>query len=470
MKILLTGANGYIGRRLKHKLLQDTTIDLRLMVRNKKSLNPKVAELVEVVEGDTTKPESLELALEGVDTAYYLVHSLNSKNYRDLDKLSAQNFINAAKKQGVKRVIYLGGLGEKNSASEHLISRLETGEILSSEKEVQCLWFRAGVIIGSGSASFEIIRNLVQKLPMMITPKWVETIAQPVGVDDVINYLYLGKDLKSDGSIQIDIGSEKMRYKDLMLNTAKVMGLKRFLFPVPFLSPKLSSYWLTLFTPVPFSVAKSLIEGLKSEVVVKNENSKLFDIRPKPFNECVSKAIDEIENNQVVSRWSDSSGDIWEFDHKHDVANALFIDRQEICIKNIQKEDVFRSFMSIGGKHGWFSYDFLWEFRGVFDKLLGGFGTNRGRRDPKDLRIGDSLDFWKVVDIKENERLLLFAQMKVPGKAWLEFKLDNKNLVQSAYFYPNGILGRLYWYSMIPFHHLIFKNMAKEIVGRAICI
>lgn len=465
MKILLTGANGYIGRRLKHKLMQNSDLHIKILVRNKNSISSNLKN-IEMVEGSTFDETSLFEALNGVDVAFYLIHSLGSKNYEELDRISAQNFLNAAIKCNVKRIIYLGGLGEKSTASLHLKSRMETGEILSScPQEIQTIWFRAGVIIGSGSASFEIIRNLTQKLPIMLTPKWVCTMAQPIGVDDVIEYLSQSTTIQYEKNLVVDIGSEKMNYKNMMVQTAQVMRLKRYLIPVPVLSPKLSSYWLTLFTPVPFNVSSSLIEGLKSEVIIQNDNAKkFFDIQPQDFQSSVKKALQEIEQNQVISRWSDSSGDIWEKDHSKDIANAVFIDRQVRDISDFDATKIYQSFMCIGGKNGWLAYDWLWEIRGLIDKIFGGFGTNRGRRDDCDLRIGDSLDFWKVVDVVPNKRLLLFAQMKLPGRAWLEFIIEDGKLIQSAYFYPHGILGIIYWYSLIPLHWLIFGNMVDAII------
>ncbi len=470
MKVLLTGSTGYIGRRLKQKLLTEDNIDLRLFVRNKKSLSKNISKDVEVFEGDTFNKDTLRSALKDVDTAYYLIHSLNRTNYKNLDKISAQNFASIAKECGVKRIIYLGGLGVKNEdTSEHLLSRLETGEVLSSQDGVQVIWIRAGVIIGSGSTSFEIIRNLTEKLPIMTTPKWVFTKAQPIAVDDVLEYLKDSIHLKEEDNLIVDIGTQQLTYKDMMLQTAKALKLKRMIIPLPFLSINLSSYWLNLFTPVPFKVAKALIEGLKSEVIIQNNNaSKYFPhIKPMPFIDAVKKAVEEIETNQVVSRWSDNAGKIWERDHSKEISDAIFIDRKQVDISNIKKEKVFASFINIGGEHGWFDYDFLWEIRGIIDKLIGGVGLKRGRRSQDDLRVGDSLDFWKVVDIKKDERLLLFAQMKVPGSAWLEFKIKDNKLIQSAYFYPRGVLGRLYWYALVPLHYFVFKNMIESIVKKA---
>lgn len=473
MKVLLTGANGYIGRRLKHKLLQHNDVSLRLLVRNPKSLSSGISDQIEVVQGDTFDTASLDQALEGVDTAYYLIHSLGSENYREMDKQSAQNFLDAAIRQSVKRIVYLGGLGVKETASEHLLSRIETGEILSSKPQrIQTIWIRAGVIIGSGSASFEIIRHLVEKLPIMVTPKWVTTMAQPIAVDDVIRYLDSAKDLQYDKNLIVDIGSQKMRYKAMMLESAKALGLKRFIYPLPVLTIKLSSYWLNIFTPVPYNVAKSLIEGLSSEVVIQNGNAQKFfpHIKPISFYKAVKRAIDEMHDNQVFSRWSDANGgvvDEWENFHKNDPSNAVLTDRKTMPIADTDASSVYKAFTSIGGKEGWFSYSWLWSIRGLLDKLVGGAGLNRGRRDAYNLRIGDSLDFWKVEDLVENRRLLLRAQMKVPGHAWLEFAIKEDTLIQTAYFYPKGVWGRLYWYSLVPIHFLVFGNMIQSIIQKS---
>ncbi len=472
MKVLLTGSTGYIGRRLKRKLLENKEITLRVYVRNKKTLSKDINKNFEVFEGDTFDKEKLRKALRGIDIAYYLIHSLSRDNYKDLDKISAQNFIDIAQECGVKKVIYLGGLGVKNEqTSEHLLSRIQTGEILSSKKDIQTIWIRAGVIIGSGSTSFEIIRNLTEKLPIMTTPKWVNTKAQPIAVDDVLKYLEQSLYLKEKKNLIIDIGSEQLTYKQMMLLTAKVLKLKRVIIPLPFLSINLSSYWLNLFTPVQFKVAKALIEGLKSEVIIQNNNAKKYfpRINPLSYEKAVKKAVKEIKMNQVISRWSDTdnSGKIWDKDHNKEIADAIYVDRKEKEILTVSKEQVYKSFISIGGKDGWFIFDSLWEVRGFIDKLLGGVGLNRGRKNQYSLNIGESLDFWKVVDIKENERLLLYAQMKVPGDAWLEFKIEDNKLIQSAYFYPKGLFGRIYWYSLIPIHYLVFNNMINSIIKKA---
>jgi len=469
MKVLLTGSTGYIGRRLKQLLLDDENIELKLLVRNKKSVT-SIDKNVSIIQGDTFDKESLKEALKDVEVAYYLIHSLSNENYKDLDKISAQNFLDVANECGVKKIIYLGGLGVKDeNTSEHLLSRIETGEILSSNKNVQTIWLRAGVIIGSGSASFEIIRNLTEKLPIMTTPKWVNTKAQPIAVTDVLSYLHKSLYLDVKENLIVDIGSEQLSYKNMMLKTAKVLGLKRILITLPFMSINLSSYWLNLFTPVPYAVAKALVEGLKSEVIIQNDHAKKYfpDIIPISYEDAVANAIKEIEENQVISRWNDKADGVWEKNAQNEISKAIFIDRKELDISNIEASKVYQSFISIGGENGWFDFDFLWELRGIIDKLIGGVGLKRGRRSQCDLRISDCLDFWKVVDLKENERLLLYAQMKLPGEAWLEFKIKDNKLIQSAYFYPKGVLGRLYWYALIPLHYFVFNNMIKSIIKKA---
>ena len=453
------------------RLLEKEDVHLRLLVRNPEALGESLRQRISIVTGDTFDEHALARAMEGIDVAYYLIHSLGNADYAEKDRISAINFREAAIKAGVKKIIYLGGLGRKDArTSEHLLSRIETGELLSQQPDrIDTIWFRAGVIIGSGSASFEIIRNLIQKLPAMITPQWVRTMAEPIGVDDVIDYLDAAAKQSIMGSHVIDIGAEQLCYQTMMQQCAGVMGLHRFIIPVPFLSIGLSSYWLNVFTPVPFSVARSLIEGLKSEVVRQNNSADtLFPaIHPDPFKTAVAKALHEAEENQVLSRWTDNGGNVWETDHRRSIADAVFIDRKTLPLHGVSPDAVFKSVCSIGGDNGWFSFDPLWELRGFFDKLAGGVGLNRGRRSQDELRIGDSLDFWKVVDVIPGERLLLFAQMKLPGKAWLEFKIEPHQLVQSAYFIPKGVFGRLYWYTLVPLHFFVFRDMIRCVLERA---
>jgi uncharacterized protein YbjT (DUF2867 family) len=470
--ILITGATGYIGRRLKERLLKRADLSIRLLVRNRKKVRSAVLPMVEIVEGDTFNRDALLQALKGIDTAYYLIHSMGSgKDFEERDRRSAENFRDACIESGVKRLIYLGGLGVKETASKHLLSRIETGEILSARSDrLQTIWFRAGVIIGAGSASFEIIRNLVQKLPVMVTPKWVNTRTQPVAVDDVLSYLAAAITLDFPENLIVDIGAEPMSFREMMKNAAQVMGLKRYLLPVPVLSPRLSSYWLILFTPIPYQMAAALVEGLKSETLVLNDHAVRYfgDIRPLSYVQAVQLALDEMEQDQVVSRWCDSSaGEACDILNRDDPHTAILRDRRVVPLDNIPAANVFQSVIHIGGEGGWFSYHFLWRLRGAIDKVFGGYGLNRGRRGHGDLRLGDALDFWKVADIKENKRLLLLAQMKLPGKAWLEFDIQPDQLVQTAHFLPNGLLGRLYWYGVSPLHNMVFGDLARQVVDRA---
>lgn len=471
--VLIAGATGYIGRRLTRRLLASDTSTIRLLVRNRLKVQVSVANRVTICEGSTFDKPFLTEALSGVNTAFYLIHSMGAKeDYQDLDRQSAENFRDACIAAGVRRIIYLGGLGVKESASKHLLSRIETGEILSAKPDrIQTIWFRAGVIIGSGSASFEIIRNLTQKLPVMITPRWVRTRTQPISIEDVLSYLEESALLELTGDLVVDIGTEALSFQQMMKQTAEVMHLRRILLPVPVLSPRLSSYWLILFTPIPYRLASSLVEGLKSETLLQNDHARRFYpmIEPRSFMDSVRAAIKELEQHQVVSRWCDSSGekacDVKDFD---DPAGAILRDVRIVEFKNNeQPEAVFKSACALGGPTGWFRYNFLWRLRGLMDKLIGGYGLNRGRRQGEELRIGDAIDFWKVADIKDGKRLLLYAQMKLPGKAWLEFDIQPGQLVQTAHFIPRGLLGRLYWYAVLPLHHFVFSDLARTVVRHA---
>ena len=470
--ILLTGATGYIGRRLELALRERQNCSLRLLVRSARKLTAKTRQHAEIVEGDSFDLAALERALAGVDTAYYLIHSMGSgHDFGELDRRSADNFHQAAIAARVKKIIYLGGLGERATASEHLASRLETGEILSrSPERIRTLWFRAGVIIGSGSTSFEIVRHLVEKLPVMITPRWVRTLTQPIGVDDVIAYLVAALDLDPPGNLVVDIGAPAMSFLAMLRQTAQAMHLRRLIVPVPLLSPRLSSYWLTLITPVPYRIGSALVEGLKSETLVQNDHARRYfpAIEPAAFIDCVRKACVELENDLVVSRWCDSSAGAVCYIIENDAPqDSIFRDVRTVPISGIPIEQVFTSLLGLGGEQGWFAYNFLWQLRGLLDKLAGGYGLNRGRRAEGSLRIGDALDFWKVADLVPNKRLLLLAQMKLPGKAWLEFDLQQDTLTQTAHFIPHGLLGRLYWYAVLPFHHFVFEALCQGIVKQA---
>lgn len=472
--VLITGATGYIGRRLTHRLLEKDGFQVRAFVRNRRKVQVGIAERVDIREGDTFDTDSLRQALAGVETAFYLIHSMGPhRDYRELDLASAITFRDCCIEAGVKRIIYLGGLGTRESASEHLLSRIETGEALSAKPEkIQTIWFRAGVIIGSGSASFEIIRNLLQKLPVMITPRWVRTKTQPIAVSDVLNYLEEAITLEQEQNLVVDIGSERLSFQEMMVQAAEVLGLRRFLLPVPLLSPRLSSYWLILFTPIPYRLASALVEGLRSETVLLNDNAVCYfpHIRPLSFRESVRRANRALARNQVISRWCDSSGgkacDIKDFD---DPAGAVLRDVRIVPYENGQSAaEVFEAACRLGGPSGWFRYNYLWRLRGLLDKISGGYGLNRGRRVEGDLRLGDALDFWKVADLVKGKRLLLYAQMKLPGQAWLEFDCQPHQLVQTAHFIPKGVLGRLYWYSIAPIHNLVFADLARTVVRSSV--
>jgi len=461
-RILITGATGYIGRRLKDRLLDNPDRTIRLLVRNRSKVRPEVLDRVEIVEGDTFQEEALAQALSGVDIACYLIHSMGARaDFERLDRTSAENFRDAAIAAGVRRIIYLGGLGVKKTASKHLLSRSD---------RIQTIWFRAGVIIGSGSASFEIIRNLCQKLPLMITPKWVKTRTQPIAVQDVLAYLEAALTLPAQENLVIDIGCGALTFQEMMLQAAEVMGLRRFMLPVPVLSPRLSAYWLVLFTPVPLGMAAALVEGLRSETVLQNNHAARYfpEIIPMGYQAAVRQAISEIVNEQVISRWCDSgAGAVCDIKGQDDIANAVLRDCRSLSFGTIPPEKIFASACAVGGTQGWFTYNVLWRLRGLIDKLAGGYGLNRGRRSSRELRVGDAIDFWKVADIRAGKRLLLLAQMKLPGRAWLEFSIQGTNLIQTAHFYPKGIWGRLYWYAVAPLHHLVFKNLLHKIVERA---
>ncbi len=472
MNVLLTGATGYIGRRLQGKLAAEDSVRLRLLIRNARKVQADIGDRVELFEANTLDQKSIHKGLEGMDVAYYLIHSMGAgADFEKLDRLSAHNFLDACIDNKVKRIIYLGGLGKKDTTSKHLRSRLETGEILSSRPDrIQSVWLRAGVIIGSGSASFEIIRHLVQNLPVMTTPKWVRTLTQPIGVLDVLEYLFQAKDVLVEGSITVDIGADKMSFKEMLLRAAGVMGLKRIIIPVPLLSPRLSSYWLKLMTPVPYPIAKALIQGLKSETTIQNDNARKYfpGIHPLAYEESFRRALNEIERKQVVSRWCDSSAqktcDIEGRDH---LESAVYRETVSADFGALPAQAVFAELESIGGDNGWFTYDWLWRLRGFIDILFAGPGLSRGRRDPDRLRVGDGLDFWKVVDLKPSKRLLLVNQMKVPGKAWLEFSIEGSQLAVTAHYYPKGLWGRLYWFLTKPLHKLIFPDITKGIIKKA---
>ncbi len=473
MKVLLTGSTGYIGRRLAVRLLEREDVNMRLLVRNAKKLEPAESGNAEIIEGSTFDKKALGRAVVGIDTAYYLIHSMGERggDFEQLDRRSAENFREACIGAGVKRIVYLGGLGRIQNASRHLRSRIETGEILSARPEkIQTLWFRAGIVIGSGSAGFEIVRNLVEKLPVMIAPRWVDSRTQPVSIRDVLLYLEGALDVQEKEDWVIDIGSKIITFKTMMLETARVMGLRRWIIKVPLFTPRLSSYWLVLFTPVPYGIASSLVEGLKSETIIENEVArKMFPgIVPLSFPEAVAEALLETENNEIISRWCDgTAGDECDIESNGEISGRVYHIEIKQTNAALSSGDIFNRVVSLGGERGWLSFPLLWRVRGIIDKLAGGYGINRGRRHPDTLRLGDSVDFWRVVDYNPGKRLLLFSQMRLPGKGWLEFNVGENSFVVRAHFIPRGIMGRLYWVMLYPAHRMIFRKMARGISERS---
>lgn len=468
--ILVTGATGYVGGRLVPRLLEKG-YKVRCLSRDESRLKDRWNG-VEIVEGDVLEKDSLLGKLNGVDAAFYLIHSMGGEEeFSHRDILAAENFAKAAEEQGVKRIIYLGGLGsDEEKLSKHLTSRLATGKALR-KFNVPVTEFRAGVIVGSGSLSFEMIRYLTERLAVMVTPKWVNTKTQPIAIRDVLHYLVEALTIeKSIGEI-IDIGGEDiLTYKDLMDIYAEVRGLKRYFIKVPVLTPRLSSHWIGLVTPLPSRIAKPLVEGLKNELICKNKKAKeLFNFKTISYRDAVKLALERNNEGKTETVWFSaySSGTKNKNIPVHlTQKEGLIIEKRQIKV-NAFVESTFKAFTSIGGKNGWYA-GFLWKIRGYIDLLFGGVGLRRGRRSEKELIPGDPLDFWRVEAIEKNKLLLLRAEMKLPGKAWLQFQVEdyeiNKStLIQTAFFEPKGLWGLIYWYSIYPFHGLIFGGMIKSI-------
>lgn len=469
MKILLTGATGYIGKRLL-PVLVEAGHEVICCVRDQSRFTvPKsIREQISIIEIDLLDTESLKKIPEDIDGAYYLVHSMSaSKNYQELEKLSAINFRNALNKTNVKQVIYLSGIINEQQLSKHLNSRKDVEEELNKGR-YSLTTLRAGIIIGSGSASFEIIRDLVEKLPMMITPKWLKTKCQPIGIADVIQFLNKSLFNTKTYNENFDIGGpDVLSYKQMLLGFAECRGLKRSIYTVPVMTPRLSSYWLYFVTSTSYNLAVSLVNSMKVEVVCRdNRLSEILNISPYSYQQALQKAFSKIKSNEIISSWKDSytsSGINFNISDFVEVPTfGCFTDKRinrfddrDLCIQKV---------WNIGGKTGWYYGNWLWKFRGFLDKLAGGVGLRRGRTNPTSLNVGDSLDFWRVIYANKDEgHLLLFAEMKLPGEAWLEFKIVGDQLQQTATFRPLGLLGRLYWYSVLPFHGLIFKGMLKNI-------
>ncbi len=445
--ILLTGATGYVGGQLL-KALHEAGYPVRCLVRRPEAFKATGLSGVEVQAGDVLNSASVNEAMAGVTTAYYLVHSMGStQSFEDQDRVAAQNFANAARAAGVERIIYLGGLGQStDELSAHLRSRQEVGEILRSTG-VPVIEFRASVVIGSGSLSFEMIRALVERLPVMIAPRWVSVAAQPIAIADLLSYLIAALDLPLDGSKTFEIGgSDRVSYGGLMREYARQRGLKRLVISVPLLTPRLSSLWLGLITPLYVRVGRKLIDSIRHETVVEDQTAlSTFPIQPSGFRDAISAAL--------------------KADGKH-----LLTDFRTIRV-SVGPEAAFAPIRKIGGARGWYYANWLWQLRGWLDNLAGGVGLRRGRRDADALQVGDTVDFWRVEAIEPGRRLRLSAEMKLPGRAWLEFKVTEDSagclISQTATFDARGLLGRAYWYSVCPLHEFVFSGMLRGIAARA---
>ena len=469
MKILLTGATGYIGKRLLPALVeQGHTVVCCVRDPERfappKSLRPNI----EIVVLDLLKEDTLVNIPQDIDGAYYLVHSMSSeKNYEELEKQSAINFRKALEETRVKHVVYLSGIVNEEKLSKHLASR-KAVEIELAKGSYHLTTLRAGIIIGSGSASFEIIRDLVEKLPFMVTPKWLLTKCQPISVKDVIlffkNTLFNPKTFDRDFDI---VGPDILTYREMLLIFSDVRNLKRRIYVVPVMTPRLSSYWLYFVTSTSYRLAVALVNSMKIEVICRNDDlNKILNIEPVGYEESLRRAFRRIESNEIISSWKDAmvSGNLNMniSDFINVPTYGCFTDQRKRKVKS--RTETLNRIWSIGGTTGWYYGNWLWRFRGFMDKMVGGVGLRRGRTSLDSLNPGDTLDFWRVLYAnKEEGRLLLFAEMKLPGEAWLEFRLEEEELVQTATFRPVGILGRLYWYAVYPFHGFIFTGMIDKI-------
>ncbi len=475
--VLITGVTGYIGGRLVPMFLE-AGYRVRVMVRDPIRLQGRswIAH-VDVVQADVLQPDTLDTALAGIDVAYYLVHSMRGgEDFHERDIRAARNFGVAAERQGVKRIIYLGGLGDAaTELSQHLRSRQQTGDALR-ECAVPVTEFRAGVIVGSGSLSFEMIRYLTERVPIMICPRWVFTRIQPIGIQDTLDYLVSAVKTPDSAGQIIEIGgAEIMTYRDMMFGYASARGLRRFMIPVPVLTPHLSSYWVHWVTPIPSDIARPLIEGLRNEVIVSDHTAReLFpNIQPGTFEVAISQALDNLNASEVETSWADAlvSSQPNQPPAVLSTHEGMFLEqRQEVV--NATPGAVFQAFTSLGGSNGWLYFSWAWYLRGLIDRLVGGVGLRRGRRHPTEVRVGDALDFWRVEAVEPDRLMRLRAEMKVPGLAWLQFKAEpledgSTRLIQTAFFASKGLFGLLYWYGLYPLHSLIFSGMIRKLAQRA---
>ncbi|NIN01171.1 MAG: DUF2867 domain-containing protein [candidate division Zixibacteria bacterium] len=476
-RILVTGPTGYIGGRLVPRLLEEG-YPVRVLVRDRKRLQGRSwRERVEVAEGDAFKPRSLEAAMHSVDVAYYFIHSLyTGSNFHQLDLTAAHNFGSAARASGVKRIIYLGGLGDpRSNLSEHLKSRQLTGKTLR-EGGVPVTEFRAAIIVGSGSASFEMIRYLAERVPLMICPRWVFSKIQPIAVTDVMNYLAAAlRTPESTGQIIEIGGAEVLTYGDTMLAYARIRGLRRIMIRVPVLSPGLSSHWVHWVTPVSAKIARPLIEGLRNQVIVRNDLARrLFpQICPMDYEAAVRLALSNLQAGSIETAWSDAL-----ITSEAHVPPVTLTSREGMMIKSWQwtvkasPESIFGTFTGLGGQRGWLYADGAWRLRGIADRLAGGVGLRRGRRHPNQLRAGDAVDFWRVEGIEPGRLLRLRSEMKAPGQLWLQFEVRARIegeavLTQTLFYAPKGLLGLVYWYVFYPLHNTVFSGLVGEVARQA---
>ena len=473
MKILVTGATGYIGKRLIPLLANDGH-NVVCAVRDKLRADKSYLEedLIDIVEADFLKPETLNNIPKDIDVAFYLIHSMSnsSKDFESLEEKCAINFKNQIEKTNAKQVIYLSGITNEDNLSKHLKSRKNVEDLLESSSYGLTI-FKAGIIVGSGSSSFEIIRDLVEKLPFMIAPKWLNTKTQPLAVRDVLTFLHRSVGCKDLYNKSFDVfGPEILTYKQMLLQFAEVRGLKRYILTVPVMTPKLSSYWLYFVTSTSYKLATTLVDSMGVQIIGKpSDINEIFNVTPKSYKEAVALAFEKIEQNSIISSWKDSmisSGRLRKNLHKYINVPTFccFTDYKERQVHDTKK--TLDKIWSIGGATGWYYGNFLWKIRGYIDKLFGGIGLRRGRTSPTDLDAGDALDFWRVIYAdKAQQKLLLYAEMRLPGEAWLEFKIEDGLLKQTATFRPRGLWGRLYWYSVLPFHGFIFKGMIKNLAN-----
>lgn len=475
--VLITGATGYVGGRLVPRLLQEG-FRVRVLVRDPARLQGRAwLDQVEVFQGDVLDAATLAPALSGVGAAYYLIHSMGATaEFHQRDIEAARTFAAAAAQAGVERIIYLGGLGDPQSdLSDHLRSRHATGDALRSGS-VPVIEFRAAVIVGSGSLSFEMIRYLTELIPVMICPRWVFTRIQPIAIHNVLDYLAGALEKPETAGQIIEIGgTDILTYGDMMLGYAEVRGLRRWLVPVPVLTPRLSSHWVHWMTPVPATIARPLIEGLRNEVVVRDDKAlSLFpEISLLDYRTSVRLALEQLDAGQVETSWSDalatSQGDVRPV--VFTVQDGMLIERRQRLV-SAPPSAAFAAFSELGGDRGWPYANWAWRLRGIVDRLIGGVGFRRGRRDPDEVRIGDALDFWRVEAVEPGRLLRLRAEMKVPGRAWLQFEAEpadrgRSRLTQTAYFAPRGLWGFVYWYVLYPAHGLIFSGMIRSVARRA---